>query len=107
MNTRILRERQDEASSALDRARVSVEQGGLTALAQTLTISTYPTSPSSYFACRPLLVDGSESEGATASFSPDSTRTFYAYNVGTQTPPPGTKLLLTCCGGRWIFRYDG
>jgi len=106
-NTRLLRDRQAETAAALDRADADGEDASLSVLAQTTSVSSYPTSPSSFFACRPLSVDGLESEGADASFTPESARIIYAYNVGTATPPSGTKIVVTGCGGRWIFRYDG
>jgi hypothetical protein len=106
-NSRIFRDRQAESAAALDRSGANDEWGSLAILAQTTAVSSYPTDPSSFFACRPLNVDGEESEGAAASFTPEPARTIYAFNVGSQTPPLGTRIIITDCGGRWVFRYDG
>lgn len=105
--SRILRDRQAETVAARDRSNALDEPGGISILVQTKIAAEYPTSPASYFACEPLYVDGSEREGEAASFTPDPARTFFAYNIGSRTPPVGTKLLAACCGGRWIFSYDG
>ncbi|MDE2101002.1 MAG: hypothetical protein KGL39_27395 [Patescibacteria group bacterium] len=101
-----LRERLSEIENQLDSLSEPPE-GSLSALVQTTTVGTYPTTASAFFGVHPLLVDGSETEGAAASFTPDPARTFYAFNLGSQTPPSGTKLIVSLCGGRWIFRYDG
>ena len=81
--------------------------GNPSVLVQTATVSSYPTNASSFFACVPLALDGQETEGAAASFIPDPNRVIYAYNLGTLVPPVNTRLILTACGGRWVFRYDG
>lgn len=106
-NTRILRDRQAEARSTLDRMGTQIEEGGLSVLIKTITVATYPGTPSAFFACQPLSIDGTEREGAIATLTVDASRTFYAYNLGTQVPPPGTRLIVTGCNGRWVFRYDG
>ena len=106
-STRILREREAEARSTLDRMGTRTEEGVLSVLVVTITVATYPNTPSAFFACRPLSIDGAEREGATATLTVDAARVFYAYNVGTQIPPAGTRLIVTGCNGRWVFRYDG
>jgi hypothetical protein len=105
--TRILRDRQASALSAADRLVSFAEDGSEAVLALTTTVSKYPTVPGAFFACTPLLVDGPEVEGASATFSSDTTRILYAYNLGTQVPAAGTKIITHSCGGRWTFRYDG
>jgi hypothetical protein len=104
---RILRQRQDGLLAAADRLTSFGEDGGLAILAQTTTVSHYPTAAGAFYACVPLQVDGAEAEGAAASFAADASRTLFAYNLGTQVPPAGTKVILHSCGGRWTFRYDG
>lgn len=106
-NTRLFRDRQTETAAALDRSGAHSADGSVSILVRTTTVSSYPTSPSSFFACRPLNVDGAETEGAAASFTVESGRIIYAYNIGTVAPPSGAKIVITDCGGRWIFRYDG
>jgi hypothetical protein len=85
----------------------SGEDGGLAVLAQTVTVTRYPSSAGAFYACVPLQVDGAEVEGAAASFAADPARILYACNLGSQIPPEGTKIVLHACGGRWTFRYDG
>jgi hypothetical protein len=106
-STRILRDRLAGSIAAMDRAGGTDEEGGPTILAQTATLETYPTSPSSFFACRPILVDGHEVEGGAASFTVDPARIVFAFNLGTAVPPSGTMIIVNGCGGRWVFRYDG
>lgn len=105
--TRILREQLAAGRSAVDRLAPHGELGSLAVLVNTRAISTYPTVPGAFYACSPLLVDGPETEGATASFTTEDTRTIYALNVGSQVPPVGTAVIAHACGGRWTFRYDG
>jgi hypothetical protein len=106
-DTRTLRDRQADAQSAADRLSSFAEEGAEAVLAMTTTVSRYPTVPGSFYACMPLQVDGPELEGASANFLSDPTRILYAYNLGTQVPAAGTKIIVHSCGGRWTFRYDG
>jgi hypothetical protein len=106
-STRILRDRQSAILASADRLGAFGEDGGIAILAQTTTLAAYPTDAGSFYACIPLLIDGDEVEGASASFIADPLRTIYAYNLGTQVPPVNTKVLLHACGGRWTFRHDG
>ena len=105
--TRILRERQSAARAATSRLVPFAEDGAVAVLAQTRAVVSYPTVPAACYACSPLQVDGPEIEGATATFTEDGTRTLYAFNLGTQVPPAGTRIVAHACGGRWTFRYDG
>ena len=105
--TRILRDRQEEAEAAFRRLAAAGDDGSTAMLAQTKVLATYPTSASAFFACSPLRVDGAEAEAAAATFTPDASRTIFAYNLGAKAPPVGTRLLVQSCGGRWTFRYDG
>jgi hypothetical protein len=106
-DTRILRDRQSDALAAVDRLSGFAEEGAEAVLAMTTTVSSYPTVPGAFYACVPLAVDGPEIEGAAANFTADTIRIVYAYNLGTQIPPAGTKILAHSCGGRWTFRFDG
>lgn len=106
-DTRILRERQAATRAAALRLAPFAEEGAVAVLAQTTTVSSYPTTAGVFYACMPISVDGAETEGAAASFHADQTRTFYALNLGSQVPPRGTLIIAHGCGGRWIFRYDG
>lgn len=105
--SRLERSRIQDANDDIDALRKDSSGSSSVDLVQTITVTTYPALVSAFFAVTPLLVDGTEREGAVASFTPDPSRTFYAYNMGTQIPPPGTKLLVAEAGGRKVFRYDG
>ena len=106
-DARILRERQDEAASSVRRMASSHEAGSEAALVRTKRVGTYPAAVAAFYACTPLRIDGAEVEGAGVTFVPDSSRTLYAYNLGTKIPPEGTRVIAHSCGGRWTFRYDG
>ena len=105
--TRILRERQAATRDAALRLAPFAEEGAMAMLAQTTVVANYPTAPGVFYACVPVTLDGQETEGASAAFHADQTRTFYALNLGTQVPPRGTLIIAHACGGRWTFRYDG
>ncbi len=76
-------------------------------LVTTTTVTTYPTTASAFFASNPTEIDGTETEGNAASYTPDTSQVVYAFNVGTQIPPAGTRVVVQAVGGRWVFRYDG
>jgi hypothetical protein len=107
IDQRILREQPAATLAAADRLGTFAEEGADAILAQTTTIETYPTASGAFYACVPLWVDGPETEGAAAAFTIAGTRSIYAFNLGTQVPPVGTKIIVHSCGGRWTFRYDG
>jgi len=107
LDARVMRDRQDEAVAAVRRMASSQEPGSEAILVQTRAVGAYPTAAASFFACTPLRIDGPEVEGARVSFTPDSSRTIIAFNLGVMPPPVGTKLIAHACGGRWAFRYDG
>jgi hypothetical protein len=106
-DTRILREQQTATLAASDRLKNVAEDGTMAVLAQTTTITAYPTVPGAFYACIPLWVDGLETEGAAANFTPIGLRIVYAFNLGTQIPPVGAKIIAHSCGGRWSFHYNG
>jgi hypothetical protein len=105
---RILRNRQTAAASTLDRSATADDSHGSAAMcAITTTVTTYPTSAGVFYACNPELLSGSESEGATPTFSADTATVVYALNLGMAIPPNGTIVVIHAVGGRWCFRYDG
>jgi hypothetical protein len=55
----------------------------------------------------PVEINGSETEGAAATYVQETSTVFYALNVGTAVPPAGTTIVCHAVGGRWAFRYDG
>jgi hypothetical protein len=107
IDTRILREQQAAVLAAADRAANVAEDGTVAILAQTSTVAAYPTVAGAFYACVPLWADGAEIEGAAASFTALGSRTVYAFNLGSQIPPVGTKIIAHSCGGRWVFQYNG
>lgn len=104
---RILRQRQEDALSLSNRRGGVADDGSLAILAVTISLSTYPSVPNAFYAIAPVLVDGSEAEGAAATFTVEAGRTLYGYNLGIKIPPVGTYVIAHACGGRWVFRYDG
>jgi hypothetical protein len=105
---RVLRDRQqagrETLDSDLDGDKVPFSS---VMLAQTTTVETYPTTAASFYAVVRCDIDGSESEGAAASYNPQTGAVTYAFNLGTQVPPNGTTVVCHAIGGRWCFRYDG
>jgi hypothetical protein len=87
-----------------------LDQGGGgadTAVVQTTTVSTYPVTAAASYAVVPVQLGGAETEGAAATVAADSSRVFFALNLGSAIPPSGTNLICFSAGGRWSFRYDG
>ncbi len=103
---RVLRERHEDLSDTVDRIPPSGPDGALGMLVTTTTVSTYPTTAGSYFAVNPTTAGGTEAEGQAATYSPDTQRTFYAFNAGATVPPNGSHVIASAVGNRWIFRWD-
>ena len=80
--------------------------GAATLVAQTKTVTTYPSTAMSFYACETAQVFGTEVEGGAGTVTAGSS-TFYALNLGSRVPPSGTKILTTYVSNRWVFRYDG
>jgi hypothetical protein len=104
---RILRDRQTAANQSADRAAGQDPYGSAAMCVVTTTVATYPMSAAEFYACNPELLTGSETEGATPTFTADTATVVYALNLGTVIPPNGTKIVIHAVGGRWAFRYDG
>ena len=107
IDSRIIRDRQQADGKTIDRTRDLAPVGTTATFAQTTTVSSYPTTASAFYACLPADLDGTESEGASATYVQESSTPFYAWNAGTQVPPVGTPIVCHAVGGRWVFRYDG
>jgi hypothetical protein len=101
-----LRVRDAALADDLLRLQTPPAEGAPCLVANTTTLGSYPSAPSSFFACNPLTVLGTEVEGGTGIITTDSA-TFFAYNLGSAVPPQGTAVLVTFVGNRWVFRYDG
>ena len=104
---RVIRDRPKALQMTIDRTQGLATVGAAAVLAQTTTVSTYPTTASAFYACVPADIDGNESEGASATYVQEGSTVFYAWNAGTQIPPTGTTIVCHAVGGRWVFRYDG
>jgi hypothetical protein len=104
---RIERLRHQDLSDLVDRAAHGAPEGSLALLLTTTVANAYPTVSGAFYAGNPTYVNGTEAEGGVASYSPDMSQVIYAYNVGTQIPPEGTRVIAHAVGGRWVFRYDG
>jgi hypothetical protein len=104
---RIERARHEDLSDQLDRIGPCGAEGTAALIVQTTTVTTYPTAAGEFYACNPVGIDGSETEGGAATYTADSAQVIYCLNVGTAVPPNGTNVLASAVGGRWCFRYDG
>ena len=80
--------------------------GSPSLVAQTKTLSSYPGTAQRFYACVPVVILGTETEGGAGSVTVESS-TFLALNLGTAVPPVGTNILATFVESRWVFRYDG
>jgi hypothetical protein len=79
--------------------------GAPSLLAKTTVLSAYPTIAQSYYACKPLILLGTESEGNLGVIT-EVDSIFLALNIGKELPPIGTRILTTFVGNRWVFRHD-
>ncbi len=106
-DARLLRDRQIDASSTLDRSPGATRDCAAAMVLQTFTLTTYPTTAANFYATHPVVVTGSEDEGATPTFTADTDTTVYALNCGSTIPPTGTNICAHLVGGRFTFRFDG
>ena len=104
---RVLRERQTDASAALDRADNNQAYGSAAMCCITTTVTTYPTTAGAFYACNPELLTGTEGENLAATFTPDTNTIVYVYNLGAAVIPVGTKIVAHSGSGRLATRYDG
>jgi len=100
-----LRIRDDTIGDTLSVLPQTLDSGSPCLIAQTTKLKTYPTSAQQFFACQPVAVLGTETEGGQAIFTPH-TSTFLALNLGPVVPPLGTNVIASFIGNRWVFRYD-
>lgn len=104
---RIERERHEDLEALVDRTDLAGTDGSAALLVQTTTVVTYPTSAAKFYGTNPVEIDGTATEGGAATYTPDPTQVIYCLNVGAAIPPPGTNVLASAVGGRWVFQYDG
>jgi hypothetical protein len=105
-DTRIIRERQAIQERTLDASESTPPDCNGAMVAQTTTVTTYPTTASAFYGVIPQAVNGTESEGTAATYIPYTGAIAYALNLGTAIPPSGTNVVCHAVGGRWCFRYD-
>jgi hypothetical protein len=94
----------DELRAELSRFQQPPDSGSLSLLAQTLSLGSYPTSAAAYYACTPLGLLGTETEGS-AGVTASAGATFFAFNTGSAIPPPGTQILVSQVGSRFVFSF--
>jgi hypothetical protein len=104
---RTQRDRGAILDGSLDRSLFGEARGSSAILVTTTTVTTYPVAAGAFYAANPTEIDGAESEGTAATYTPDTTTVLYVLNVGTQIPPAGTQVVAHLVGGRNVFRYDG
>ncbi len=108
--TRLLRDRigpgrrPQSLLRATDRARAAprAPRGSPRLLGQVVNMGAMPTTTERVFLVNPVRLDGSESEGSTASVTIDKTRTIPVVVVGHTPPSAGDLLLAHASGGRWV-----
>lgn len=102
-----LRERIIELEDRIDNEYGETPEGSLCEFVTLFEEDEYPTEPNKFFAAHPTSIGGTEDEGESASFNAANDRKIYVYNVGSQVPPEGTKIMATLVGRRWVIRFDG
>ncbi len=100
-----LRTRDASAEGSARHAGIDAASPSPTIVAQTKTLSTYPTAAQRFYACKPVVILGAEVEGGSGVITADSS-TVMALNIGTSIPPVGTNVILSYCADRWLFAYN-
>jgi hypothetical protein len=75
-------------------------------VARTVSLGSYPTTATCFYACNPITVLGTEAEDGPSILTTEAC-TLFALNLGSTIPPAGTDILVTFVRHRWAFRYDG
>lgn len=99
--------RVDALQTAID--SFNVDDTGTTRelIGVTTTVTTYPTSASSFFAVQLGTMTGTEVEGNVPTTTVASgAGKFYALNLGGSVPPVGTIVIIMQQDGLLCFRYD-
>jgi hypothetical protein len=101
---RTLRARVESIENTLDRLSRDDAPTSAAVLAQTVTVSSYPTgSGPKVIGVKAVTLAVAETEGATPTISTVGSA-FYAICLGTALPAVGTNVLLEQLSGRWVFR---
>jgi hypothetical protein len=100
--TRILRHRLGELEARVDLASSALPPiGAARRLVQVYNAGSMPSAPDHFCAANPVEVDGTETEGGTASFNIDTSTTLYV-DVLWHAPNAGDILTAYAVGGRWV-----
>lgn len=83
------------------------DSDGVSLLGVTATLGSYPTVAGEVYVVTPLEIDADDAEGASASYTPDTSNNVYAINTGTAIPPIGTRVIVHAVAGRWVFTFNG
>jgi hypothetical protein len=103
--SRTLRSRHSTLVDRLDASKEEMPSGALSMVVRTTTQTSYPTTTGVFYACVPVDVGGTESEGSSGSLGAGTARMFVLV-IGSTVPTSGKDLIADCVGGRWISRYD-
>ena len=96
----------EQFRSMLNSGSLLLASSSQSLLAQTIKLKSYPSTPQQFYACQPVSILGTESEGNTATLVPISS-TFFALNLGSSVPPISTMMIVSFVSNRWVFRFDG
>jgi hypothetical protein len=103
----MLRRRQTEMEPMLDQQLGQTVTQGPSLLVQVFAETTVPTAALKYFACHPLTISGSESEGTVPTLTVDTTQKLYVAVLGSKVPVAGDNLIARLIGGRWVAENGG
>lgn len=105
----MLRQEVAELRELIDRLGEPPPQGNKCLVGITATKNGYPNTntPPRWYWIQRQSVGGTESEGGTAVLTPTDTAAggFFALNIGTRRPPPGTRVEINDTGQRFTFNY--
>ena len=103
---RIMRETEQIVRDFADVTIILPSDDGVVGIGQTVSGGNYPAVANAVYLLTPLGVDCDDTEGAAGSYTNEA-GTVPALNIGTGSPPQGTRVLYVSVGGRWIFRWNG
>ena len=101
--TELIRIRQEEETQALAQG-APCEPGSTSWVGKTVTVTTYPTSASAFYAVQREAVSGSEVEGGAATVG-NAGGIDLVYNIGASIPAVNTLVLVTSVPNRLVMQY--
>jgi hypothetical protein len=99
--SRLLRDRQVDIQSRLDRSTVAAFRTTPRRLVQVYDAGKIPAAGDHFFACYPVELDGIETEGSPGTPVPDTTTTLFVDVLGGPASV-GDLLTAYAVGGRWV-----